>query len=246
MNFSNSQIQSYISCKATSVPNTTDFQKYLNDTDTIFYLKDMINYVSMNKSRESLNTINNYFRSVINGDNVYGKSFKYITCTFRNRINFIKFFYKTYNHIISSKTINTSDLLQLSRFICPDIDIDIYNHLLGLIRTYHTKVLTSFQLFSYFSVFILYYNFLNSLAMSISSYFTYQPNVKNHFSSNLSSKLFLSLISASLFSVRDNEKPLLNLNTLINTDLSFYSFLEVFLSFPLNHQIVDEIINTID
>ena len=103
-----------------SVKKDLSPEDYVEKHQLHLYVKDAVKLVLGRRDERPITTVYEYFKSIINGDNVCSREYAYISATQRNRLAFISHLGNCYPHLSDSESLTPDDYHQLLCFVCPD------------------------------------------------------------------------------------------------------------------------------
>jgi hypothetical protein len=103
------------------------------------YLRDVVRLLLANRTERPLEFIHQYFRGVLNGNNVVLREFAYVNASSRNRLSFIMNFEEAYKGSTWTEPITADDYHQLMKLICPDFPLSLVKRAVYMVCSNHDE-----------------------------------------------------------------------------------------------------------
>lgn len=215
------KISRYLKCAdLTNDVNSMSKNEYLMNSTILIYLKDVSKNLMIEKPSQPLQYMSEYFRSILNGTNIINKEFSYIISSLLNRMNFIWFLSKQYNHIMQLNNVTANDLLFISKEVCNDFEESIITILCNLLDCKSDELIETNKLYRSFSTVVLYYPFISNLISYSKVYIDKErkDQRENGLNVKLKSTIVNSIINAVVGKTIKVDQPPIDINSQIKTN----------------------------
>ena len=103
-----------------SVKEELSPEEYIEKYQLHLYIKDTVKLVLGRRDERPITTVYEYFKGIMNGENVLSREYAYISATQRNRLAFIFHIGNCYPHLSDSESLTPNDYHQLLCIVCSD------------------------------------------------------------------------------------------------------------------------------
>lgn len=133
------------------------FEEYFKKSEVGFFLQDVIRLVLAAKPQRPIEFINNYFKTVVACENVFGREYAYVNGTLHNRKAFTVTIYRLCEDLEQPTSFAVGDLSQIILLVCADFPLSLLDRMSDLLRSQPVMALSSFV--KAFAVYFYYQEF---------------------------------------------------------------------------------------
>ncbi len=139
-------------------------ERYLGDIRKYFH--DAVGLCIAQDVRKPLNFMASYFDTVLSGENVLFRNFKYVNSTARNRRSFIRVFNQTFGHFEDLKgpeAIGPESFHQLLCLLCADFPFSLVRNASRITLDSPTQIVSFKELSTKMFILFFYSEFMNQV-----------------------------------------------------------------------------------